>query len=187
MPMRSHLMRVSRTCAIAACAIGAAGCAILYGRARTEEMAVANAAMSDATGAGASQYAATDYRNAQRKLDRANDALAARDNEAARNLAEEAAADAKLAAGRAERARAACASSTDSPNSCANIRNGASASKASPTAWATRRRTRRFRKSVRRSRGSRSSTVESTRRASSHAASARATRWRAMAAASAGR
>ena len=102
MPMRSHLMRVSRTCAIAACAIGAAGCAILYGRARTEEMAVANAAMSDATGAGASQYAATDYRNAQRKLDRANDALAARDNEAARNLAEEAAADAKLAAGRAE-------------------------------------------------------------------------------------
>lgn len=106
MPMRSHLMRVSRTCAIAGCAIGAAGCATLYGPAPTEAMAVANAAMSDAAGAGASQYAATDYRNAQRKLDRAHDALAARDYQAARNLAEEAAADAKLAAARARSAKA---------------------------------------------------------------------------------
>ena len=69
-------------------------------------MAVAKAAMSDATGAGASQYAAADYRNAQRKLDRAQDALAAGDNEAARNLAEEAEADAKLAAARARSAKA---------------------------------------------------------------------------------
>lgn len=106
MPMRSHLMRVSRSCAIAGCAIGVAGCATLYGPAPTEAMAIANAAMSDATGAGASQYAATDYRNAQRKLDRAHDALAARDYEAARNLAEESTADAKLAAARARSAKA---------------------------------------------------------------------------------
>ena len=128
MPMRSHWMRVSamgrpereqapkrdsakvssvsRTCAIAACAIGAAGCASLYGTAPTEEMAVANAAMSDATSAGASQYAATDYRNAQRKLDRAHAAIAAHDDEAARNLAQEAAADAQLAAARARSAKA---------------------------------------------------------------------------------
>ena len=99
-------MRVSQSCAIVACAIGAAGCATLYGPAPTEEMAVAKAAMSDATGAGASQYAAADYRNAQRKLDRAQDALAAGDNEAARNLAEEAEADAKLAAARARSAKA---------------------------------------------------------------------------------
>jgi hypothetical protein len=106
MPMRSHWMRVSGTCAIAACAIGAAGCASVYGPAPTEKIAVAGAAISDATGAGASQYAATDYRNAQRKLDRARAALAARDNEAARNLAEEAAADAQLAAARARSAKA---------------------------------------------------------------------------------
>jgi len=97
---------VGRTCVVAACAIGAAGCATLHGTAPIETMAVANAAMSDATGAGASQYAATDYRNAQRKLDRAHAALAEHDNEAARDLAEEATADAQLAAARARSAKA---------------------------------------------------------------------------------
>jgi hypothetical protein len=99
-------MRLSRACAIAACAVGAAGCATVYGPAPTEEMAVAKAAFGDATGAGASQHAPTDYRNAQRKLDRAQDALATRDHDAARRLAEEAAADAKLAAARARSAKA---------------------------------------------------------------------------------
>jgi hypothetical protein len=96
----------SRTCAIATCVLAVAGCATVYGTAPTEQLAVANAAISDATGAGASQYAATDYRNAQRKLDRAQGALRASDYDAARNLAEEAAADAKLAAARARTAKA---------------------------------------------------------------------------------
>lgn len=94
----------SRACAIATCVL--AGCATVYGTAPTEQLAVANAAIGDAAGAGASQYAAADYRNAQRKLDRAHEARSAGDYDAARNLAEEAAADAKLAAARARTAKA---------------------------------------------------------------------------------
>ena len=96
----------SRACAIATCVLAVAGCATVYGTAPTGQLAVADAAFSDATGAGASQYATTDYRNAQRKLDRAHDARNAGDYDAARNLAEEAAADAKLAATRARTVKA---------------------------------------------------------------------------------
>lgn len=103
MPQKPFFTRATMTGAIALCAF-ATGCAT-YGPAPTEELAVANAALSDAVGAGAPEYAATDYRNAQRKLDRARSALAAGDNTAARYLAEEAAADAKLAATRARSAK----------------------------------------------------------------------------------
>ena len=54
----------SRACAIATCVLAVAGCATVYGTAPTGQLAVADAAFSDATGAGASQYATTDYRNA---------------------------------------------------------------------------------------------------------------------------
>ena len=69
-------------------------------------LAVADAAVSDAITAGGPEYAAVDFRNAQRRLDRAHDALALGDYIAARQLAEEAEVDARLAATRARSAKA---------------------------------------------------------------------------------
>ena len=75
----------------------------------TEQMAVSRAAVADAQGAGAGQYAPDDLREAQSKLTAATAAMARRDNEQALRLAEQAEADAQLAAIRARSAKATAA------------------------------------------------------------------------------
>lgn len=71
-----------------------------------EQMAVARAAVADAESSGAANYAAIDLRNAHDRLDAANAALGAREYDKARRLADEAEADANLAATRARSAKA---------------------------------------------------------------------------------
>ncbi|HEX6136712.1 MAG TPA: DUF4398 domain-containing protein [Casimicrobiaceae bacterium] len=93
--------------AAAACgALLAVGCATVSGPPPTAQLAVASAAISDAAAAGGPEYAGAEFRDAQRKLDRAHDALAHGDDVAARQLAEEAEADARLAATRARSTKA---------------------------------------------------------------------------------
>ena len=81
-------------------------CATVSGPPPTEQVAVADAAVADAVSAGGPQYATADYRNAQRKIERARAALAVGDNATARDLAEEAEVDARLAAARARSTKA---------------------------------------------------------------------------------
>lgn len=81
-----------------------AGCATVP--APNEQLAVARAAVVDAEGAGAASYASIDLKNAHDKLDAANVAFGARDYENARRLADEASADANLAAVRARSVKA---------------------------------------------------------------------------------
>jgi hypothetical protein len=69
-------------------------------------MAVARAAISDAVSAGGPEFAPIALRNAQDKLDRANAALSSGRDRDARHLAEEAEADARLAAATARAAKA---------------------------------------------------------------------------------
>ena len=71
-----------------------------------ENIAVARAAISDAVSAGSAELAPIALRNAQDKLDRANSALSSGRNRDARHLAEEAEADARLAAATARAAKA---------------------------------------------------------------------------------
>ena len=75
----------------------------------TEQMAVSRAAVADAQGAGAGLYAPDDLREAQSKLTAATAAMGRRDNEQALRLAEQAEADAQLAAIRARSAKATAA------------------------------------------------------------------------------
>jgi predicted S18 family serine protease len=86
---------------MASAALVGAGCATVSTPPPTDQLAVAQSAIADATSADATTYDAADLRNAQRKLDRAHDAMAQDDYFAARNLAEEAEVDARLAATRA--------------------------------------------------------------------------------------
>ena len=93
---------------IAAVAVlAAAGCATVYGPPPTDQLAVANAAVADATGADAAQLAAPELTAAQRNLARARQALRVGDNAVAREFAEEAEADARLAATHARAVKAA--------------------------------------------------------------------------------
>ena len=84
--------------AAGAAAVFIAGCATTP--APTEQMAVARAAIADADASGAAAYDAVDIRNAHEKLDAATVALGAHDYDKARRYAEEAEADANLAATR---------------------------------------------------------------------------------------
>lgn len=72
-----------------------AGCASIP--APTEQFAVSKAAVADAVNAGAPEHAPFEMKAARDKLDRANVALVANDNDRARQLAEQAEVDAKLA------------------------------------------------------------------------------------------
>jgi len=72
----------------------------------TEQVAVARAAIADATAAGGGEYSPAQLRNAQDKLARAQRAMADQDNARARALAEEAEVDARLAAARARSVKA---------------------------------------------------------------------------------
>ena len=70
------------------------------------DMAVAEAAVVNATNAGALQWAPAEMRTAQDKLARAQSAMAAQDNSRAMTLAHEASADAQLATAVARAAKA---------------------------------------------------------------------------------
>lgn len=72
-----------------------AGCASIP--APTEQIAVSKAAVANAVNAGAPELAPLEMKTARDKLDRANLALVANDNDRARQLAEQAEVDAKLA------------------------------------------------------------------------------------------
>lgn len=86
------------------------GCASVP--APTEQLAVSQQAVSSAASAGGSEYASADMRAAQDKLDRAIQAMAEKDYENARLLAEQAEVDAQLAASKAGSAKAQQAAST---------------------------------------------------------------------------
>jgi hypothetical protein len=93
--------RIFTLAAAGSLALAAAGCATVQPAAPTSQIAVARSAIADATSADAARYDAADLRNAQRKLDRAHDEMAQGDYGTAKNLAEEAELDARLAATRA--------------------------------------------------------------------------------------
>ncbi|OIQ71678.1 hypothetical protein GALL_467010 [mine drainage metagenome] len=72
----------------------------------TAEVAVTKATVSDAATAGAAEYAPEEMKSAREKLDRANQAMAAKDYKLARQLSIEAQADAELARSKANSAKA---------------------------------------------------------------------------------
>ena len=72
----------------------------------TEQMAVSRAAVTDAQGAGAYDFAPVEMRTANEKLTRATTAMNQKDYVTARRLAEQAEVDARLAAATANSAKA---------------------------------------------------------------------------------
>jgi hypothetical protein len=83
----------------------AAGCSSLKTPA-TADVAVSNAAVADAAGAGGAEFAPIEMKSARDKLDLAKKAMAAKDYKRASELANEAQADAKLAQAKANSAKA---------------------------------------------------------------------------------
>jgi hypothetical protein len=77
----------------------------------TGQLAVASAALTHAAGAGATEAAPAEMASARQKLDRANAALAARDNDLALSLAQQAQVDAQLAEAKAHAGKAGQAAS----------------------------------------------------------------------------
>jgi hypothetical protein len=90
------------------CGLGlalSAGCSSLKTPA-TADVAVSNAAVENAVGAGGSQYAPIEMNAARTKLAQAREALARKDYKLAISLADQSKADAKLAQGKANSAKA---------------------------------------------------------------------------------
>lgn len=85
-------------------AVMIAGCASV--KPPIEQMAVSKMAVANAASAGANEFASTEMRSAQDKLDRATQAMTAEDYKTASLLAEQAEADAQLAATKARSAKA---------------------------------------------------------------------------------
>lgn len=81
-----------------------AGCA--NRSAPVEQIAVAKAALNEATTAGAGELAPVEFRSAMEKMDAAERAMGEGDHDRARRLAEQAEVDARLASTRARSARA---------------------------------------------------------------------------------
>lgn len=90
---------------VAGASIFLAGCATSI-PAPTEQLAVSKEAVTRAVNAGGAELAPVEMRVARDKLDRANVAMAAKDYELARALAEEAQVDARLAETKARSATA---------------------------------------------------------------------------------
>ena len=86
-------------------ALFAAGCTSMKTPA-TASVAVSNAAVDNAAGAGAAEFAPIEMSSARDKMARANKAMAAKDYKLANDLATQAQADAKLAQGKADSAKA---------------------------------------------------------------------------------
>jgi hypothetical protein len=78
----------------------------------TEQLAVTKMEVSNASNAGANQYASEDMRTAQNKLDRAVKAMNEEDYQNALTLAEQAQADAQLASAKTRAAKAEIAANT---------------------------------------------------------------------------
>lgn len=72
----------------------------------TADVAVSKAAVDNAAGAGGAQFAPAEMSSAREKMARANQAMAAKDYKLAVDLAAQAQADAKLAQGKANSAKA---------------------------------------------------------------------------------
>jgi hypothetical protein len=92
-------LHYGRAAALFAAALLLASCA--HTPPPTDQMAVSNAALASAVSAGAPELAPVEMNMAREKMTRANAAMAARDNELARTLAQEAQLDAQLAESRA--------------------------------------------------------------------------------------
>jgi hypothetical protein len=97
-------------CGIGFSAVVIAGCATVPPP--TEQLAVSNAAVSNAASAGGNEYAPADMQAAQDKLDRATQAMKEKDYKNAKFLAEQAEADAQLAATKARSGKAQRAAAT---------------------------------------------------------------------------
>lgn len=87
-----------------AAAISMVGCA--SAPAPTEQMAVSKAALSNASSAGGNEFAPLQLKSAMEKMDGAEQAMAEKDYVRARQLAEQAQADAQLAGAMAHSAKA---------------------------------------------------------------------------------
>lgn len=96
---------VALTMICAATMFGAYGCSSLKTPA-TADVAVSKAAVDNAAGADGAEYAPVEMRLAREKLALANKALADKDYQLASQLANEARADARLAQGKANSAKA---------------------------------------------------------------------------------
>ena len=110
--LRSGFKRTIKIAGAASIAMFAAGCVTVSTPAPTDALAVADAAVADAVSADASQYDAADLAKAQRKITRAHDYVAQGAYADARDLADEAALDARLAATRARSTKAARAAAS---------------------------------------------------------------------------
>jgi len=94
-------------CAIAVAAALMAACA----NAPTEQLAVSKAAVANAVDTGAPEFAPVEMRTAQEKMDRANQAMAAKKYDQAQWMAQQAQVDAQLAVTKTRAAKAEKASS----------------------------------------------------------------------------
>ena len=86
-------------------ALMATGCTSMKTPA-TASVAVSNAAVDNAVGAGGEEYAPSEMSSARNKMAMANKAMAAKDYKLANELATQAQADAKLAQGKADSSKA---------------------------------------------------------------------------------
>ena len=93
----------------AAAVLALAGCASKEKAPATADVAVSKNAVESAVSSGASELAPAEMMAARDKMQRASAALAAKDYETARDLAQQAAADAKLAQSKANSAKATAA------------------------------------------------------------------------------
>jgi len=96
---------VALTMLCAATMLGSYGCSSMKTPA-TADVAVSKAAVDNAAGADGAEYAPVEMRMAREKLALANKALADKDYQLASQLANEARADARLAQGKANSAKA---------------------------------------------------------------------------------
>ena len=90
---------------LGASALAAAGCSSMKTPA-TASVAVSTAAFDDAAGAGGAEFAPVEMSSARNQMTLANKAMAAKDYKLANDLATQAQADAKLAQGKANSAKA---------------------------------------------------------------------------------
>lgn len=109
--LRSRFTRSIKIAGAASIAMFAAGCVTVPPSESTRQLALADAAITDAVSAGSAQYAPADLNNAQRKRARAHEEAAQGDYAGAQDLAEEAEVDARLAAARARSTKSAAAAS----------------------------------------------------------------------------
>jgi hypothetical protein len=98
--------RLGGACCLLVLATGLSACASKEKMPAAQELAVGQAAVGDATVSGAAQYAPYEMASAQDKLGRARQAMAEKNYGAARELSDQAQADAKLAQAKASSAKA---------------------------------------------------------------------------------